>query len=29
MSLNYLGKRSFAFSTLDPSFIPDIMARVP
>ena len=28
-SLNYLGKRCFAFSTLDPSFIPDIMARVP
>ena len=28
-SLNYLGKRCFAFSTLDPSFIFDIMARVP
>lgn len=28
-SLNYLGKRCFAFSTLDADFIPDIMARVP
>lgn len=28
-SLNYLGKRCFAFSTLDSSFIPDIMARLP
>jgi len=28
-SLNHLGKRCFAFSTLDASFIPDIMARVP
>jgi len=28
-SLNYLGKRCFAFSTLDAEFIPDIMARVP
>lgn len=28
-SLNHLGKRCFAFSTLDAAFIPDIMARVP
>lgn len=28
-SLNCLGKRCFAFSTLDAAFIPDIMARVP
>ena len=28
-SLNDLGKRCFAFSTLAPDFIPDIMARVP
>ena len=28
-SLNHLGKRCFAFSTMDASFIPDIMARVP
>lgn len=28
-SLNHLGKRCFAFSTLDSGFIPDIMARVP
>ena len=28
-SLNHLGKRCFAFSTLDSEFIPDIMARVP
>ena len=27
--LKYLGKRCFAFSTLDPSFVPGIMARVP
>lgn len=28
-SLNCLGKRCFALSTLDAAFIPDIMARVP
>ncbi len=28
-SLNCLGKRCFAFSTLDAAFIPEIMARVP
>jgi len=28
-SLNHLGKRCFAFSTMDAAFIPDIMARVP
>lgn len=28
-SFNNLGKRCFAFSTMDASFIPDIMARVP
>ena len=28
-SLNHLGKRCFAFSTLAQEFIPDILARVP
>ena len=28
-SLNHLGKRCFAFSTLASEFIPDILARVP
>lgn len=27
-SLNHLGKRCFAFSILDPAFIPDIMGRI-
>ena len=27
-SLNYLGKRCFAFSSLDKSNIPDILAKV-
>jgi len=28
-SLNHLGKRCFAFSTMDATFIPDIKARIP
>ena len=27
-SLNYLGKRCFAFSSLDKSNIPDILAKI-
>jgi len=27
-SLNHLGKRCFAFSTMDASFVPDIMAKI-